>query len=300
MNVQSSGRGPIVRSANCETEKSLSVGGLRCTLKNWAFSGTHAYDIVAPQHHFVAVRELYSDGRIVNAGSFDGRHYAPRVLRAHDAFFVPMGGRWSGRSAGNARLRVLEGDLDQSVFAQLLGADARTLDLTACAGATSLGPRILERLEALCLTPEAFPRAYADALAVVVMYELVRAYATQPFAPRTGAGPSRFGRVLDRVEAGLEGDLRLADLAALVGLSVSRFSHAFTAAHGVAPHRYILARRIERAKELLRTSDSTVASISARVGFTSQSRFSRSFLREVGIAPSAYRRQPSFSSTARA
>ena len=55
----------------------------------------------------------------------------------------------------------------------------------------------------------------------------------------------------DMIEGHLEGGIALEDLAALCGLSASRFAHAFKSSTGVAPHRWLLQRRIERAKALL-------------------------------------------------
>jgi AraC family transcriptional regulator len=78
-------------------------------------------------------------------------------------------------------------------------------------------------------------------------------------------------------------------LASLAGLSVTHFAHAFKGTYGVPPYRYILERRIMRAKVLLCTTNETIATIAARVGFPSQSRFSQVFSRTTGATPSNYR-----------
>jgi AraC family transcriptional regulator len=57
------------------------------------------------------------------------------------------------------------------------------------------------------------------------------------------------------------------------------------------PHRWLLARRIERAQELLLHSALSLDRIAAACGFADQSHFSRVFSRQIGIAPSAWRRQ---------
>ncbi len=108
-------------------------------------------------------------------------------------------------------------------------------------------------------------------------------------SPRGGDASSRFSRVLEYIEDNLEQDISLDDLAAIMSLSPSRFSHAFKVEFGVAPYRYILERRIERAKILLCNTTATVAAISLDVGFSSQGHFSRAFTRYTGMAPSAYR-----------
>jgi AraC-like DNA-binding protein len=125
----------------------------------------------------------------------------------------------------------------------------------------------------------------------VLKGEVSRACATRTFAaqPDAAFAPSRFAAVLEHIEDHLESGVGLGDLASMMGLSVSRFSHTFKATFGVAPYRYIVHRRIAKAKTLLRTTDSTVAAIAARVGFSSQSRFSQMFAHKTGLTPSAYR-----------
>ncbi len=99
----------------------------------------------------------------------------------------------------------------------------------------------------------------------------------------------RFSWLLMFIEEHLDRDITLSELAALANLSVPHFAHAFKAAYNVAPYQYILRRRIERSKDLLCSSDDTVAAVAAAVGFSSQSRFSYVFGRETGMTPSVYR-----------
>ena len=100
---------------------------------------------------------------------------------------------------------------------------------------------------------------------------------------------ARFAAVLNYVEEHLDGELSLADLASLVSLSVTHFAHQFRIMYGMAPYRYVMLRRIERARRLLRTTESTITSIACEVGFSSQSRFTGAFARVVGCTPSMYR-----------
>jgi transcriptional regulator GlxA family with amidase domain len=144
--------------------------------------------------------------------------------------------------------------------------------------------------DTLGLAPSGSPPAVVDALRVLKS-ELFRAYATPSFPapPNADFIPSRFTVVFEHIEENLDGDVTLVNLASLVGLSVSRFSHTFKAAFGVAPYRYILQRRLAKAKALLRNSEATIAEIAACVGFSSQSRFSQMFAQSTGVTPSAYR-----------
>jgi AraC family transcriptional regulator len=274
-----------------DTGSTVAIGGLTCYLSVRTFSGTCESDKVAPRHHFAYFGELQPGHRLATHGSFDGERPLQYNLRAQDSFFLPMGRRWAGTSRGHATVRMLACDLEPSALVHAFGERMGTLELEPQIGASPIGTGILERLEALCMAPDTFPRSYADALAVIFTCELVRACAPRALpAPDTAAvGRARFKPVLDHIEDTLENDTSLADLAALTGLSVSHFSHAFNSAYGVAPHRYILRRRIDKAKGLLRTSNQTVAAISAHVGFSSQSRFAQIFSRYTGLTPSAYR-----------
>ncbi|GAA1902918.1 helix-turn-helix transcriptional regulator [Streptomyces sodiiphilus] len=72
-------------------------------------------------------------------------------------------------------------------------------------------------------------------------------------------------------------------------MSPAHFSRAFRAAYGETPYGYLMTRRIERAKALLRRGDLTVTEVCVAVGCTSLGSFSSRFTRIVGESPSAYR-----------
>jgi AraC family transcriptional regulator len=273
----------------------VAIGGLTCSLSVQTCSGTQESDKLAPHHHFAYFRELQPGRQLATYGSFDGERPALHRLHAQDSFFLPMGHRWTGKSHGSPTIRMLECDLEPAALVHAFGDRAGRVRLEPQIGTSPIAPGILERLEQLCLEPDTFPRSYADALAVIFIHELVRACAPSAFPePETAAvGKARFRPVLEHIEDSLENDTSLADLAALTGLSVSHFSRAFNSAIGVAPHRYILGRRIDKAKRLLRTSDKTIAAVSAHVGFSSQSRFAQTFSRHTGLTPSAYRSEHS-------
>jgi AraC family transcriptional regulator len=282
---------PKTDSAPCDTRAAVAIGGLSCSVSLHFHSGTYHKNILGARHHFSCIREVHPGDRLVAHGSFDDEHVVARNVREQDSFFLPMGRRWIGKCRGSGAFRVLECELEHSVLEHAFGNRLGIFDLEPQFGASRIAPGLLERLEALCLAADTFPRSYADALAVIFTFELLRAYATKPFPHLDAAniGKSRFKPVLDHIEDTLESDTSLSDLAAITGLSVSHFSHAFNAAYGVAPHRYILQRRIDKAKSLLVNSDFTIAAISSRVGFSSQSRFTQIFSRQMGLTPSAYR-----------
>jgi AraC-like DNA-binding protein len=78
-------------------------------------------------------------------------------------------------------------------------------------------------------------------------------------------------------------------LARVALMSTSHFSRQFRAAYGETPYNYLMTRRIERAKALLRRGDLTVTEVCLAVGCTSLGSFSSRFTELIGESPSAYR-----------
>jgi AraC family transcriptional regulator len=115
--------------------------------------------------------------------------------------------------------------------------------------------------------------------------------------PLAGRARRRFAVTTEFVEKNLHRKIALGDLASMVALSISQFAHAFKAEYGVSPYRYVIVRRIERAKTLLGTTDHNIASIAQRVGFTSQAKLSETFGKIVGVTPSGYRHAGSASAS---
>jgi AraC family transcriptional regulator len=100
----------------------------------------------------------------------------------------------------------------------------------------------------------------------------------------------RLARVLDYIEANLEGDLSIDRLASIACLSQFHFARAFKAAVGQPPHRYVSARRLERAKALLAAGDRPLVDIAFALNFSSQANFTRAFRDTTGLTPGQYRR----------
>ncbi len=98
-------------------------------------------------------------------------------------------------------------------------------------------------------------------------------------------------RVTDFMIERAADDLALDELAALVDLSAKHFARAFRQSTGVPPHRWLIERRIDRAKELLAESDHSLAEIALACGFSDQSHFTAAFRKAVGATPGGYRRE---------
>ena len=138
---------------------------------------------------------------------------------------------------------------------------------------------------------------YIDTLAQMMAVHLARTHSSQSRPVRAPASQTMAGwrmrRVIEYIEEHLDGDLSLEAMAAEVEISPVYLARAFKAAIGQSPHRYVLGRRIDRAKELLRNTDLPVIDVALAAGFSSQSHLSYWFQRYLGVSPAAYRQQRS-------
>jgi transcriptional regulator GlxA family with amidase domain len=99
----------------------------------------------------------------------------------------------------------------------------------------------------------------------------------------------RLLRAKDRMDAASEADWPVERLANVSGISGAHFARSFKEAFGVPPHRYLLTRRVERAKALLRDSDTPIIEIALQTGWNSLGTFGRVFRDVTGESPSELR-----------
>jgi len=98
-------------------------------------------------------------------------------------------------------------------------------------------------------------------------------------------------RARDLVDSRYAEPLDLEALARAAHVSPRHFSRSFRRTFGETPHQYLLTRRIERARYLLRTTDMQVAEVCLAVGFRSVGSFTSTFTRHAGASPTEYRRR---------
>jgi len=95
--------------------------------------------------------------------------------------------------------------------------------------------------------------------------------------------------VLEYIDANVEADLSLEALARMSGVVTHRFARAFKNKVGESPHKYVVGRRIQAARDLLLTTEHPIAEIAYATGFSSQSHLTSTFRREIGITPGQLR-----------
>jgi AraC family transcriptional regulator len=135
-------------------------------------------------------------------------------------------------------------------------------------------------------------RLYAESLATLLAVQLLRHQSTTALpAPRQAArlSPVLLGRAVEYIEAHLGEDVSLGATAGAIGLSRYHFARQFRASTGLSPHQYVIRRRVERARDLLTTTDRSLASIAHEVGFASGSHLATHVRRLLGVPPSRLR-----------
>jgi len=99
----------------------------------------------------------------------------------------------------------------------------------------------------------------------------------------------RLRKAKDRMDREFDQPLDVPALARSAAMSTGHFARSFKAAFGESPYSYLMTRRIERAKTMLRRGDVSVTDACFAVGCTSLGSFSSRFTELVGESPSAYR-----------
>jgi AraC family transcriptional regulator len=137
-------------------------------------------------------------------------------------------------------------------------------------------------------------RTYVDHLSVLLAAQLARYHSVRPLSvwpsDRPGLSQHQLALVRELIDARLAEPIPLADLAALVSLSVSQFSRRFKASTGETPHRFLMRVRVETACRLLRSSGMPIAEVAVRCGFSHQEHLTRVLRAQSGITPAALRR----------
>jgi len=129
-------------------------------------------------------------------------------------------------------------------------------------------------------------------LASSLAVHLVRAYASgtrHPATPHGGLPAFKIHRVLAAMQERIDQELDLKRLAKAAQLSDAHFSRAFKKSTGFSPSQYLARLRMERARRLLRETETPIVEIGLEVGYASPSHFAQVFRKEVGVLPSDYR-----------
>ena len=139
---------------------------------------------------------------------------------------------------------------------------------------------------------EPLGRLYTDSLIQTLTLHILSKYTTagsKPAISNGGLPGYRLRRVIEYIDANIDSDISLADLAAVAELSQFHFSRAFRKSAGKTPQQFVMHRRVERAKQLLERPDLPLVEVSLRAGFKNQSHFTTLFRKYTKLTPKLWR-----------
>jgi AraC family transcriptional regulator len=204
---------------------------------------------------------------------------------------------WSGRSLRGDVKVMLPGE--DRTFRHAQSADFAHIAISPALIATfgveprRLRPHVILRdrpllhlFEALLAESEddSATRLFAEGAALAIVARLTALNGQAQTEPARRLPPHLLQRALELLEARLDAELSIAELASACALSASHFSALFKASVGEPPHRYHVRRRVERARELLLLG-ATPATAAHAVGFFDQSHLARHMRRLIGRSP---------------
>ena len=139
-------------------------------------------------------------------------------------------------------------------------------------------------------------RLYGESLGTALATRLVQNYALSQPSPllenkASGLPRSQLKRVIDYMKANLAQDLSILDLATLTSMSKSHFSRSFKQSVGIAPYRYLMQQRVERAKQLLKQQAISISDIALECGFANQTHLTKVLRQMTGVTPKAYQKR---------
>lgn len=135
-------------------------------------------------------------------------------------------------------------------------------------------------------------RLYIESLANILGIHILRTYCTFNSVIREyegGLPKYKLKQSIDYINAHLDDEIKLADIAKILGMSQYYFCRLFKQSMGVAPYQYVMEKRVERAKDLLRHKNVAIADIALQCGFANQSHFTKNFRKLTGTTPKAFR-----------
>jgi AraC-like DNA-binding protein len=152
---------------------------------------------------------------------------------------------------------------------------------------------LAQTLVAAMEQPGAGTGLFVDYIALAFHAHILHTYGNVPVGQvsrRGGLAPWQLRRACEFIEANLDGDPSITEVAGVCGLSTNYFAKAFKQTTGAPPHAWLLMRRIEHAKRLLNETSLELAEVALACGFVDQSHLGRIFMKREGCSPGKWRR----------
>jgi AraC family transcriptional regulator len=130
---------------------------------------------------------------------------------------------------------------------------------------------------------------YRESLGLALSLHLLRRYGAPQLA-QGGLPAARLRKLTEYIEANLDQELSLTELAQVAGVSASHLKTLFRRSTGQPVHQYVLRQRVERARQLLERSKLSISQVALETGFAHQSHLARCMRRILGTTPATLRR----------
>ncbi len=269
---------------------SQQIGWKGLLFQEFNHPGHEIPEYVLPHHMIIVGRQpgIYQENRI------DGKFHRRESEAIGDALIVP---------AGVTNATVWKGDAEFSLLTlcpKFVGEVAHeSIDPDRVEPIPQVGtvdPLIHQIGLSLKADIEAgYPtgKIFGESAATMLAARLLQQYSVRTpklASDEDGLSSYTLRQVLDYVRSHLSQDLSIVDLAQVAGMSLYYFLRLFKKSMHYTPRQYIIQMRIERAQELLRSRELSIADIALQCGFTNQSHFTNVFRQLTETTPKAYRR----------
>jgi AraC family transcriptional regulator len=285
------------RPADVEMTRVLKTAPLRIasdpssgTITHWNHEPLH--DVVAPMADHVVM--TFPTG-LTQFERRSGKSVVSGTVRPGLVTVIPAGSssRWDIHQPLNVvqlylpptTLKRISREADMAAPGELLERTAHPDPITS-----RLLMSAADVLEGNTALDALFRQQLTDLLAT----RLLAAHTGSPATPQPlvgGLSPTVLRRAIERLRSDGEADVSLAALASDAGLSRFHFCRAFKESTGLSPHAWLRQYQLERAMNMLRDTDASVASIAAALGYASQTAFAAAFRKLTGETPSDWRRR---------
>ncbi|MBR0874139.1 helix-turn-helix transcriptional regulator [Bradyrhizobium tropiciagri] len=284
-------------TAEAEMERVLGTTPFRMALDSSGAGIAHwrhepLHDVVEPMTHHVI---MAYNGMTQRMERRSGRTAAIGTFRPGVVIIIPEGSssRWDiPKPVDVVQLYLPHKTLARVADEADAGASIDLLERTA--HPDPITSRLLLSAADVLEGNEALDTLFRQQLTDLLATRLLAAHIGVPTPIRPALGglaPKVLQRATERLRSDSDADVSLAALASDAGLSRFHFCRAFKESTGLSPHAWLRQHRLEQAMKMLRDSETSIVSVSAELGYASQTAFAAAFKRLTGETPTDWRRR---------
>jgi AraC-like DNA-binding protein len=243
---------------------------------------------LAPKNHVIMIN-LRGEAK-TGEDFVDGRRVAFTPRRPGAITFLPAHSAWSGWDEGDKIGSYLLVSIRRAFITKSFGID-HFPELKPVIGLRD--PVIsasLQLIGAELANPDPISVMMVESQAIQMFVNLVRRHLIGLEPAKGGLSGFDLRRIFAIIEGRLADPPSLEEMAGEVGLSQRQFFRAFKQSTGKTPHSYLVDHRLQRAADLLRTTNRTATDIALDSGFASSSHFTATFKKAFAVNPLEFRR----------